>query len=137
MFKKQGEKEQIRVRRLGLLRELSQVGDRVPVLPFIDTEVRFSLDTRRVLFNMENVLTTDKVFIMAANSQKGPDQILLSVPSIAAARRFGAFVTRQNVVFERRMRQRYTTTTFPSVLSHYLYSWLSKYGGRLMFFCGK
>jgi len=60
VFKKQGEKEQIRVRRLGLLRELSQVGDRVPVLPFIDTEVRFSLDTRRVLFNMENVLTTDK-----------------------------------------------------------------------------
>ena len=112
------------------------MGDRVPVLPFIDTEVRFSLDTRRVLFNMENVLTTDKVFIMAANSQKGPDQILLSVPSIAAARRFGAFVTRQNVVFERRMRQRYTTT-FSSVLSHYLYSWLSKYGGRLMFFCGK
>ena len=39
------------------------MGDRVPVLPFIDTEVRFSLDTRRVLFTMENVLTADKVFL--------------------------------------------------------------------------
>ena len=111
MFKKQGEKEQIRVRRLGLLRELSQVGDRVPVLPFIDTEVRFSLDTRRVLFPMENVLTTDKVFYRRPTPEvpkKYP--ILLSVPLIVAARQFGAFVTRRNVVLERRMRQRYATT---------------------------
>lgn len=97
------------MRRLGLLRELSQVGDRVPVLPFIDTEVRFSLDTRRVLFTMENVLTTDKVFYRRPQTPEVPkkDPILLSVPLIVAARQFGAFVTRRSVVFERRMRPRY------------------------------
>ena len=71
------------MRRLGLLRELSQVGDRVPVLPFIDTEVRFSLDTRRVLFTMENVLTTDKVFLSPTtdprSSQKRPDTFKCAV----------------------------------------------------------
>jgi len=58
VFKKQGEKERIRVRRLGLLQE--DKPGRVPVLPFIDTEVRFSLDEQKVTFNVENVLTTDK-----------------------------------------------------------------------------
>jgi len=60
VFKKPNEKEQIRVRRLGLLRESSATGTRVPVLPFIDTELRFSLDEQRYPFQLENVLTADK-----------------------------------------------------------------------------
>ena len=82
------------------------MGDRVPVLPFIDTEMRFSLDTRRVLFTMENVLTADKVFLSWLPKSSQKDQILLSVPLIAVERRLGAFVTRRSVVFEHRMRQR-------------------------------